>query len=166
MKEDSVIICYKGDGDLPNVSHYYIDERHATPQKVGNEGITVLETSYKATEGVFCKIRRQIEVNNAKIYPMTDGQKYHLFFATGQTTGDQINYHSVRILTKDKMTLNEIGNFGGEEKSETLMKAHGILMALAWILFAVFGIFNARYFKTLYSGKLLGKDTWFTVCIQ
>ena len=40
----------------------------------------------------------------------------------------------------------------------------GILMTLAWLLFAFVGLFTARYMRQVWEPtKLLGEKAWFTV---
>ena len=39
----------------------------------------------------------------------------------------------------------------------------GILMTLAWLLFATCGIFMSRYMKPFLKKKIAGKDAWFRV---
>ena len=43
----------------------------------------------------------------------------------------------------------------------------GIMMTLAWILFAFVGLFTARYMRQVWEPtELLGKKAWFTVSIS
>lgn len=167
MGKDSVLVCSLIENAPPEVANYYIDEVQTTPSKIGADGITVIESSHKDNEGIYCKFTRKIEVsNNDKIYPMTDGKLYNLFLAAGLKDSTNLQYHGKnRLLTDEQVSMDELSDIGGEPKSDKLMKAHGILMAGAWVLFAVFGIFNARYFKTLYTKKINDQDLWFIVRI-
>lgn len=45
--------------------------------------------------------------------------------------------------------------------SKLFIKLHGSLMVLAWIGSASLGLLLARYYKSTFKSKLLGKDQWF-----
>ena len=52
----------------------------------------------------------------------------------------------------------------GEEQNPRLMKAHGIIMIFAWIVFVSTGILIAQFFKTAWpERKICGKAIWFTL---
>jgi len=49
-----------------------------------------------------------------------------------------------------------------EKKNVALIRAHAILMSIAWLVFASLGMFIARYMKPAW-GDLYGKKAWFQV---
>ena len=77
--------------------------------------------------------------------------------------------HSHRSALSQMVQLNRQENIlynldSSDSSRRSLMKAHGILMIFAWILFASTGILIARHFKPTWpENKLCGKPLWFAV---
>jgi len=78
---------------------------------------------------------------------------------------DVPNFHSSKQSSSSKIDLTATGSSSaGAEKSLAKAKAHAIIMAFSWMLFASTGIIIARYFKfMLPEKKLLGTKIWFTI---
>ena len=78
---------------------------------------------------------------------------------------DGIMKHTTRSASAQKVQLNrkEVVNADGSGQPKTsLLKAHGILMVFAWILFVSTGILLAQFFKKSWpETKICGKAVWF-----
>lgn len=74
-----------------------------------------------------------------------------------------MQYHTFRGYSDSMINFEQGGEFTGSTKTtlNSRTKAHGCLMAIAWLFFASAGIIIARYFKFIFPGKkILGNDVW------
>ncbi|XP_062595577.1 putative ferric-chelate reductase 1 [Saccostrea cucullata] len=64
---------------------------------------------------------------------------------------------------------NTVDMFGfevitGKRLKEPIVKLHGLIMVLAWMVFSSVGLLIARYFKSQWSERtILGQKVWFQV---
>ncbi|CAD5113583.1 DgyrCDS2746 [Dimorphilus gyrociliatus] len=166
MGDDSVLVCNDILSDQQVVIYYTEDK---SPKRLGNDGITVLNTKFE--NGIYCKFRKTINSNSKNIYSLEDGLEYTPLLAAGPSrtarNSKDIAYHgSNKIASIVQIKMGKLVNIGGDTETQKLVIAHGALMTAAWLIFAVFGIFNARYFKTLYANKICELDAWFVVSFK
>ena len=73
--------------------------------------------------------------------------------------------HSSRSASAQKVQLNRketVNSDGGDQPKTSLLKAHGIIMVFAWILFVSTGILLAQFFKKSWPERTIcGKAVWF-----
>ncbi|XP_015762638.1 PREDICTED: ferric-chelate reductase 1-like isoform X6 [Acropora digitifera] len=78
--------------------------------------------------------------------------------------GGGISQHTLRRSSKERVRVLETRQVKNDESIDAKVLAHGILMTLAWTLFAFVGLFTARYMRQVWQPtKIWGKDAWFTV---
>lgn len=69
------------------------------------------------------------------------------------------------FVTTESYDLTQIVDIGAKANSLTLVKLHGSVMTLAWILTASVGVLVARFYKVSWPAKTTcGLKVWFAVC--
>ncbi|XP_044172746.1 ferric-chelate reductase 1-like [Acropora millepora] len=75
-----------------------------------------------------------------------------------------ISQHNLRRSSSERVRVLETRQVNNDGPIDAKVLAHGILMTLAWTLFAFVGLFTARYMRQVWQPtKIWGKDAWFTV---
>lgn len=97
-------------------------------------------------------------------------EPYYLLLSSGSTASElSIGFHDLThdasrssiLFTEDNPVIILSAN---NQPSRILLLLHGSLMIVAWIGATTIGVFSARYFKKIWSGKqIFGKDVWFIV---
>ena len=162
MADDLVFACLGND----------VDVAWNKPGRENVNGVTGVEVNSKKVvneDGVkTCTFRVGKELN-ARVPGESSDRKfdldapnYHVLVARGSFSGDELQIHTSRAATGDKVDLTKTQK--AEAKGDELIRAHGILMVLAWLTSASTGMFFARYMKETFRGrKIAGKDVWFPI---
>eukprot|EP00096_Caligus_rogercresseyi_P014050 TRINITY_DN6593_c0_g1_i2.p1 TRINITY_DN6593_c0_g1~~TRINITY_DN6593_c0_g1_i2.p1 ORF type:complete len:641 (-),score=120.12 TRINITY_DN6593_c0_g1_i2:200-2122(-) len=85
---------------------------------------------------------------------------YHLLVAEGPSDSSKISYHSIKTASASPVSLKAFSPIG--EKSDILIKVHGVLMVISWMFCSFVGMMLGRYYKETWSNKKpLGMPIWF-----
>ncbi|XP_013403700.1 putative ferric-chelate reductase 1 homolog [Lingula anatina] len=191
MGDDSVIACiYDEDKGTTAVHQYYNSEDPLTSGQIGSSGL-VKEGATYANSTIWCRFTRTITSSDAKMMKPLNNE-YHILFAKGPVASGAVgkhgfDYYGGPAVSPQRTNLIKTDNIGGRA-SYPLVKAHGILMILAWVLtssiaiilltFCCFisgilmilawvltssiAIIFARYFKPMWpNDRLCGERVWF-----
>ncbi|KAL4235511.1 DOMON domain-containing protein frrs1L [Mactra antiquata] len=165
MGDDSVTECVYSNGQFAAFNSYnpgYSNRRLPT-----QFGLSRVAGSYDGS--VFaCSFTRQKIV--PQIPEMFDlNQNWHLMYANGrvlQVPAWQLYMHSTVDLppaTAARVDFQSYAIIGSTAKNK-LVKAHGCLMIIAWVLFTGIGIVSARYYKNVWGDKtFLDLKIWFQI---
>ena len=166
MGEDFVLSCAET-GGKPRVEHSW-NSGKTNQMMVDVEGTKLLEGSMEDGEDLYCKLERNnwivgyppISGSGQFLYEL-DKRKYHLLLSGGFYSSS-LTYHGPGMAqaSKEKVDMKKLSSVN--TSSNILMKAHGVLMVLAWLGCAGSGIVLARYFKdTWKDSSCCGQDQWF-----
>ncbi|CAJ0960302.1 unnamed protein product, partial [Mesorhabditis belari] len=131
-------------------------------------GFTVLEEN----GFVYCKFVQQLNGNiteNNKIYHYQNGDKKHILLARGRTNSGGLRKHADgdRAATEDAIDLSAIQSIKPPPSTawrKRLIKAHAIMMVLAWFCFVPTAVFFARFMRDAWPDyKPMGLLIWFHV---
>jgi len=110
---------------------------------------------------VKCKISRKKNPGTENFRDLD--KDWFLLGAIGPLSGNSIGQHNKRQASNSKIIVTK-GGVSTADDDKPVILAHGIMMTLAWILFAFVGLFTARYMRQVWEPtELLGKKAWFTV---
>lgn len=123
---------------------------------------------------ISCSFKRVKQVNPSKeeFYDISAGSNYYILMATGSVSAvsgrKTLRQHSKRVASNAAVDLTTVeGVVGDEDAGKTkrlLTKVHGILMVIAWCIFANVGVLMPRYYKPTWSGRTwCGKAIWFQI---
>jgi len=158
MPETDMLICAS---DEALSGHYYAPDRN-TPKRTTPTPSAVEITEQTFDNGVVkCKISRGKDPGTENFRDLD--KEWFLLGAIGPLSGNSIGEHNKRQASSSKIIVTQGGDVRGDG-IQTNILVHGILMTLAWILFAFVGLFTARYMRQVWEPtELLGKKAWFTV---
>jgi hypothetical protein len=166
MGEDFVISCVEA-GGVPRVKHSW-NHGKSNQMIVDIEGTRLVEGSMKDGEDLYFKIERNnwiigyppLAGSGQFLYEL-DNSKYHLLLSEGSYSRS-LTYHGPGMAqaSQEKVDLTEISSI--KTYFNILLKAHGVLMVVAWLGCAGSGTVLARYFKdTWKDSSCCGQDQWF-----
>jgi hypothetical protein len=111
------------------------------------------------------KKRRSARQTIGQVYPL-DMDTYYILFAKGATFAGTKQQHSDIATSSSAANFTAFTSVGAADStlSRNLLKAHGILMMFAWMVFASFGMLMPRYFKPAWPKTTwFGKKIWFQI---
>ncbi|XP_071851718.1 ferric-chelate reductase 1-like isoform X2 [Apostichopus japonicus] len=123
-----------------------------------------IEDSY-----IKCQFTRQQTLANgdATFFDISGDNEYFSLMSAGNMLAPSGNilFHNVdKESSNEAVSFNKVGNVKVDDTSFKLFKAHGAMMATAWIGFAAPGITVARYMKPSWEGKApCGQKVWFLI---
>ncbi|KAK2150640.1 hypothetical protein LSH36_397g02007 [Paralvinella palmiformis] len=171
MDDDSVTEClYDVDSGSINIQQSYNERGHKDNSVLSNpiSGLVANSLLGCYSEGVLtCRFARYVNpppdvAKDEKVFGLN--RDYHIFLAKGPVKNGMKGYHgNSKIVSgvKVNMATGELVNIGGTS-GYPLIKAHGILMILAWMVCASFAALMPRYCKKAWPGKkIAGIDIWF-----
>lgn len=137
----------------------------ATNADAGLENVSANTTNGVAT----CSFTRPASVTKtvsggAQIFNLTQDEHY-ILLAHGVLTGGSVSYHggtaTNRAISQSRVDLTQFQT-GGFSGVDPMVKAHGSLMVVAWLLMSNLGVSIARHFKPLFPGvEPGGVKLWF-----
>ncbi|ESN96445.1 hypothetical protein HELRODRAFT_189243 [Helobdella robusta] len=178
MGDDSVVSCYlNGTSCAIRLSkntgktNSYVSPPSDTfiMDKSGEYVNGMLRCSYSQAmrNGTSTSSRRKKRAAGDTIFFPGD-RNYYLLYATGgiqPNANDQLlAYHNSRFASSSALNLTDfaVTSVGSSKVSNSLIKAHGILMVIAWLMCASTGMLLPRYFKSAWKdSKLCKQAVWF-----
>ncbi|XP_073240018.1 ferric-chelate reductase 1-like [Porites lutea] len=160
MPDTDILICAS---ETSLSGHYYASGR-TTPTRTDPTPLAVEIAEQSFNGGVVsCRITREVNPAGLENFRNLEEQQF-LLGAIGGLSGATIGIHSERRAWASAIDVRSGGDAAGNSAIEAMVLAHGILMTLAWPLFAFVGLFTARYMRQVWEPrKLLGEKAWFTV---
>lgn len=163
MADTDILMCVNNRA----LSGHYYATAQSTPPRTDPTPAAVEFIEQEADGDVMtCRISRLRNPDPAVQNFENLNQEVFLLAAYGSVEGGEIRIHSTRQASTSKVNVTALVAVGGEETgaSRDDWMIHGILMTLAWTLFAFVGLFTARYMRQVWEPrKLLGEKAWFTV---
>ncbi|KAK3749011.1 hypothetical protein QZH41_008685, partial [Actinostola sp. cb2023] len=164
MDGTETIICSReASGERVQISQYNI-KGYNPPTKNVQGTSRLKDGAGKYINGVVqCKVSRLLTESG-----MVDlSKEIFLIFARGPASkceprGGNLEKHSHKSVTVKKVDVSSTDALKVSEKNFLLIRAHAILMSIAWLVFASLGMFIARFMKPVW-GDLFGKKAWFQV---
>ncbi|CAD5113584.1 DgyrCDS2747 [Dimorphilus gyrociliatus] len=167
MGKDSVLACLRTGADDKRIQMLYTADHGKAPKNIGTPDIlkyNIRNAKTWVVDGsVTCKFGRRINTNFTEIYDI-DEKKYYALFARGKIDNNEIKQHDKdkRYIIKNRKIdfMKVVPITDGKVKTSGYIKAHGCLMAIAWMFFAPVGIFTARYLKTFFKEEKNPDEAW------
>ncbi|KAL8591594.1 hypothetical protein ACOMHN_030480 [Nucella lapillus] len=137
-----------------------------TQAKMASIGVS--EVRGGVVEGVFaCTLRREMVVGGGgpQVYNLTS-TPFHILMARGTASGWTIQPHAQAdaFVTYDSYDVTDHVDIGGHAQSINLVKLHGGLMTVAWIMFASIGVLVARFYKPAWHTQTVcDVQLWFAI---
>ncbi|XP_074613596.1 ferric-chelate reductase 1-like isoform X2 [Acropora palmata] len=162
MAETDILMCVSVDS---LDGHYYADSRQ-TPQRTVPTPSSAVNISARefVDNRMKCRVSRVINPGLTNFKDLNSS--LFLLAAYGPLVGGGrgISQHTLRRSSSERVRVLETRQVNNDEAIDAKVLAHGILMTLAWTLFAFVGLFTARYMRHVWQPtKIWGKDAWFTV---
>ncbi|XP_076601131.1 putative ferric-chelate reductase 1 [Chaetodon auriga] len=162
MGYDDAYMCVK-DGDRVSVSAAFFSGR-THPEDESQSGLS--SVSWRLADGAIqCRFSRPVKLTNQEPARYDLDQKYFLFLTSGHVQYGKIRKHSRQplISTQRKHITGPPEVLRGS-RGPIIMKMHGALMLLAWMLTGSVGTFIASFYKPDWPKQsLLGQKVWFQV---
>ncbi|KAK6188145.1 hypothetical protein SNE40_004392 [Patella caerulea] len=163
MGDDVVFECVT-EGDKVQVHMSHNEGKANRRQNDASSGISSISGSY-ANGLIKCSFIKDETVQPEKGFTLSE--EYHLMFAEGEALDGSLLPHSFDVLplvTNHKVDLRLIGNVGGDKPTFPLVKTHGILMTLSWLVLSSIGMIMSRYGKPLWPNTSpFGIKIWFHI---
>ncbi|XP_070701310.1 putative ferric-chelate reductase 1 isoform X2 [Pempheris klunzingeri] len=162
MGDDDVYMCVK-DGDRVSVSAAFVSGR-TQPEDQSQSGLS--SVSWRLADGVLqCRFSRPVRLTNQEPARYDLDQEYFLFLASGHAQYGRIWKHGRQALisTQRKHITGPPEVLRGS-RGPIILKMHGALMLLAWMLTGSVGTFIASFYRPDWPNQtLLGQKVWFQV---
>ncbi|CAD5111915.1 DgyrCDS1176 [Dimorphilus gyrociliatus] len=170
MGDDSVIDClYNSDDVSINIQASW--NRRVKDNEVLNNKLLGLDQDTffgsRVNGRLRCRFTRSVKVANddpeaSRVFDLSE--QYYVFIGKGSAVrGIKMKHTSIPVISPRKVPLTEIGDVSGLAKFP-LVKAHGILMIVAWSFFANIGLLLPRYFKLCWNKyQLFNEKIWFQI---
>ncbi|XP_073346816.1 putative ferric-chelate reductase 1 isoform X3 [Pagrus major] len=162
MGNDDVYMCVK-DGDRVSVSAAFVSGR-THPEDESQSGLS--SVSWRLADGAIqCRFRRPVKLANQEAARYDLAQEYFVFGASGHAEHGSVWKHSRQplISTQRKLITGPPEVLTGS-RGPIIMKMHGALMLVAWMLTGSVGTFIASFYKPDWPNhSLLGQKIWFQV---
>nr|XP_046265658.1 putative ferric-chelate reductase 1 [Scatophagus argus] len=162
MGDDDVYMCVK-DGDRVSVSAAFVSGR-THPEDQSQSGLS--SVSWLLTDGAIqCKFSRAVKQTNQESARYDLDQEYFLFLTSGQAQHGKIRKHSRQpLISTHRKRITGPPEILRSSRGPMIMKMHGALMLLAWMLTGSVGTFIASFYKPDWPNQtLLGQKVWFQV---
>lgn len=115
---------------------------------------------------ITCKFLRNQVYNDSKVYNLTSSKKYFILVAEGKTvTKGLIQKHNKVLSLLNRIPITKIVNVIGKRvRASGMIKAHGILMVISWMILVPIGALTARYYRNYFTKEKKPGESWFFVC--
>ncbi|CAH1773710.1 unnamed protein product, partial [Owenia fusiformis] len=169
MGDDSVVVCaYSNITGTVVIQNYYNEGKGSG--RVSSTGLT-RGSGYLGGSRISCRFDRKKMIDADQIFNLD--KMYYLLVAQGfaAPTG-AIKKHQVMTDGQFPLVSPAMVDFSGSGSKPSLtgratyplMKVHGCLMTLAWVLTASVGIILARYYKPMWvKSRACGERVWFQI---
>ncbi|XP_056912613.1 putative ferric-chelate reductase 1 [Takifugu flavidus] len=160
MGNDDVYLCIK-DGDSVSVSAAFVSGR-TYPEDQSQADLSAV--SWRLADGSMqCRFSRLVKMSSPETRRFSLDQEYFLFLANGHAQHGKIWKHNRQplISTEKKLIIGPPEVLRGS-RGPTLLKIHGALMLLAWMVTGSVGTVIASFYKPDWPHKtLFGQKVWF-----
>uniref|UniRef100_A0A8C5QE77 Ferric-chelate reductase 1 n=1 Tax=Leptobrachium leishanense TaxID=445787 RepID=A0A8C5QE77_9ANUR len=164
MGNDDIYICGMDSVGGVGIQHAYSEGR-TRPITLNLTNVEIILASY--SNGVIqCSFisRNNVSTENPVRQSRSNDNLYYILMAYGDSSAGLIQYHgaSRTIVSDSKIDISLISNVTiGSSGVNTLIKAHGSLMLIAWMTTGSLGMILARYMKAAAKNLVFGKAAWF-----
>uniref|UniRef100_A0A8C3G7A5 Ferric-chelate reductase 1a n=1 Tax=Cyclopterus lumpus TaxID=8103 RepID=A0A8C3G7A5_CYCLU len=163
MGNDDVYMCVK-DGDRVSVSAAFVSGR-THPEDQSQFGLS--SVLWRLADGAIqCRFSRPVKLVNQEAARYDLDQDYFLFLTNGHAQYGKVVWkhsHQPLISTHNKRITGPPEVLRGS-RGPIIMKMHGALMLLAWMLTGSVGTVIASFYKPDWPNQtLLGQKVWFQV---
>ncbi|KAM9349345.1 putative ferric-chelate reductase 1 [Symphorus nematophorus] len=162
MGNDDVYMCVK-DGNRVSVSAAYVSGR-THPEDQTQSGLS--SVSWRLADGAIqCRFSRPIKLSDQEAARFDLDQDYFLFLADGHAQHGKIRRHERQpLISSQRKLITGPPEVLRGSRGPIIMKMHGALMLLAWMLTGSVGTFIASFYKAEWPNQtLLGQKVWFQV---
>ncbi|XP_076076307.1 uncharacterized protein LOC143047196 isoform X3 [Mytilus galloprovincialis] len=163
MGATSVIMCeHKTSGDSFVMG--YNDGYTFKDLTVNGKSSLIKDASLTVTGNVMrCSLQRAINSTDPQVYDL-NSQWYVLMGNGPIISGTPIKHEQSPKATSSKVNVQEFSKVEGGVQTSAVIKIHGCLMIIAWILFSSIGIILARHFKKHWSdSSCMKQKIWFQI---
>ncbi|XP_022617451.1 putative ferric-chelate reductase 1 [Seriola dumerili] len=160
MGNDDVYMCVK-DGDRVSVSAAFVSGR-THPDDETQSGIS--SVSWQLADGVIqCRFSRPVKMADQEPGRYDLDQEYFLFLTSGHAQYGKVRKHSQQpLVSSHRKRVTGPPQVLTGSRGPIIMKMHGALMLLAWMLTGSVGVFIASFYKCDWPNQtLLGQKVWF-----
>uniref|UniRef100_A0A8C9XB61 Ferric-chelate reductase 1a n=1 Tax=Sander lucioperca TaxID=283035 RepID=A0A8C9XB61_SANLU len=164
MGNDDVYMCVK-DGDRVLVSAAFVSGR--THPEDQSESV-LSSVSWRLADGhIQCRLSRPVKLTNQKRALYDLDKDYFLFLANGHAQYGKVWKHSQQpLISSHRKHLTGPPEILRGSRAPIIMKMHGALMLLAWMLTGSVGTFIASFYKSDWPNQtVFGQKIWFQVDI-
>uniref|UniRef100_A0A3Q1HH92 Ferric-chelate reductase 1a n=1 Tax=Anabas testudineus TaxID=64144 RepID=A0A3Q1HH92_ANATE len=162
MGNDDVYMCVK-DGNRVSVSAAFLSGR-TSPEDQTQAGLSSM--SWRLADGVIqCRFSRPVKLSNQEPGRYDLDQKYFLFLASGNALYGRVWKHNRQpLISTHRKNITGPPEILRGSRGPMIMKMHGALMLLAWMLTGSIGTIIASFYKPDWPNQtLLGQKVWFQV---
>ncbi|XP_072296616.1 putative ferric-chelate reductase 1 [Eucyclogobius newberryi] len=162
MGDDDVYLCVNADGRVSVEAAILRGRTH--PEEQTQSGLH--SVSWRSVDGIIqCRFSRPIKPTNQESERFDLEQEYFLFVASGAAHRGRISRHSQQpLVSEHRVRLTGTPIILRGSHGPTLLKVHGALMLLAWMLTGSVGTFMASFYKNDWTSRTLcGQKVWFQV---
>ncbi|XP_029198561.2 ferric-chelate reductase 1-like isoform X1 [Acropora millepora] len=163
MAETDILMCVSDESEKQD-GHYYANSQQTPEQTVPTPSSAVNISAREFVDNrMKCRVSRVINPGLTNFKDLNSS--LFLLAAYGPLGADGgISQHNLRRSSSERVRVLETRQVNNDRPIDAKVLAHGILMTLAWTLFAFVGLFTARYMRQVWQPtKIWGKDAWFTV---
>ncbi|KAM7401390.1 hypothetical protein PAMA_005536 [Pampus argenteus] len=160
MGNDDVYSCVK-DGNRVSVNAAFVSGR-THPEDESQSALSLV--SWRLADGAIqCKFNRPAKLSSQERYDLD--QEYFLFLASGRAVQGKLLKHSRQpLISTTKKRITGPPEILKGSRGPVILKMHGALMLLAWMLTGSVGTFIASFYKPDWPNQtLFGQKVWFQV---
>ncbi|KAM3604238.1 uncharacterized protein V6R79_008306 [Siganus canaliculatus] len=162
MGDDDLYMCVN-DGTRVSVYAAFVSGR-THPVNGTQSGLS--SVSWRLEDGAIqCRFSRPVKLGTQDPDRFDLDQEHFLFLADGRAeNGKVFRHHRQPSVSVQKKLITGPAEILKGSRSPTILKAHGALMLLAWMLTGSVGTFVASFYKPDWSNhSLFGQKIWFQV---
>ncbi|KAG1668403.1 putative ferric-chelate reductase 1 [Nymphon striatum] len=161
MGDDSVTTCMLKNNVVEVKQAWNVDKPGKTSNILSSPEVGISQTSGTYQDGtILCQFIRGIKTSIEGNTFDLNSTEYFLLLAVGPVGNGNMEYHDKRWVSASALKLTSASLVKGN--TNLMAKIHGMLMIMAWVGTASIGMLLARYFKSVWSDKLLtGVKVWF-----
>lgn len=141
-------------------SHDVGHQNHMFP----NKSMGLSQQGGSVNNGIFkCQWTREMKIEGNNLF-LDLNKEYYLLVGTGPVAGNGLMLQHIHIPEGSSSRVNFLKDeiFGESTSAKPLIKLHGSLMVIAWVLLSSVGIVASRHCKNMLESKLfLNVKLWF-----
>jgi len=170
MGHDSVVECvWSSESHTVQVRQSYNLNGDKTNRVIeGTRGLSDMQ-GFLSNGHIKCRFSRRKRIPNMEKTMFDLSESFHLLIAKGDVnvTGGKLRHnlepYKFPLVSPVKVDFSQNVDISGRARY-ALVKAHGCLMIIAWMMSASLGIIMARYYKRMWpNDRLCANKVWFSV---